>query len=67
MLYFHPWEFADIGDYNLPGYVKNPNGEKLTKKLDKLIENLLKSRGEFVTCAEFCEKMTIENSTAKVF
>ena len=67
MLYFHPWEFADIGGYHLPGYVKNPHGEKLTKKLDKLIENLLKSGGEFVTCAEFCEKMTIENSTAKVF
>jgi peptidoglycan/xylan/chitin deacetylase (PgdA/CDA1 family) len=39
-LYFHPWEFTDISNYNMPGYTKKPNGEKLLKKLEKLIETL---------------------------
>ena len=57
MLYFHPWEFADIGEYKLPGYVKKPNGEKLVKKLEFLIEDLLKQNAEFVTCKDFCKNL----------
>ena len=57
MLYFHPWEFADIGEYKLPGYVKQPNGEKLVKKLEFLIEDLLKQNAEFVTCKDFCKNL----------
>ena len=57
MLYFHPWEFADIAEYKLPGYVKKPNGEKLVKKLEFLIEDLLKQNAEFVTCKDFCKNL----------
>jgi len=57
MLYFHPWEFSEIGAYNLPGYVKNQNGEMLIEKLDKLIMNLLQAKAEFVTCKEFCKTL----------
>ncbi|WP_159468180.1 polysaccharide deacetylase family protein [Dyadobacter sp. 3J3] len=55
MLYFHPWEFAEIGDYKMPGYVKSPDGQELVDKLDKLIQNLKKQNAAFVTCQEFCE------------
>lgn len=53
-LYFHPWEFADITKYKLPGYVKNPCGEKLLFKLERLI-NDLREEGEFKSIAEFLE------------
>lgn len=54
MLYFHPWEFAEIGDFTMPKYVKSPDGQALVDKLDKLIQNLKKQNAEFVTCQEFC-------------
>lgn len=56
MLYFHPWEFADIGDYELPGFVKNVNGEKLAGKLDSLITALKKQDAQFVTGHAFCDQ-----------
>lgn len=55
MLYFHPWEFADIGGYNLPGYIKKNNGEQLTEKLRVLIDFLKKRKANFITCREFCQ------------
>jgi peptidoglycan/xylan/chitin deacetylase (PgdA/CDA1 family) len=57
MLYYHPWEFADIGHYNLPGYVKTPNGQKLTNKLEQLIKSLKSQGASFVTCREFVENL----------
>jgi peptidoglycan/xylan/chitin deacetylase (PgdA/CDA1 family) len=62
MLYFHPWEFADIGHYNLPGYVKNPNGEKLVQKLDSLITELKNSKAEFITSQGFCSYLINSNA-----
>lgn len=55
MLYFHPWEFANIDKYTLPRYVKSPNGQKLTNKLDQLIRNLRETNTEFVTCDTYCD------------
>jgi hypothetical protein len=57
MLYFHPWEFADIQRFKLPGYVKKPDGEKLVGKLETLIVSLKKNGGEFVTCQALCEEL----------
>ena len=62
MLYFHPWEFADIGHYNLPGYVKSPAGEKLVQKLDRLITELKKSKAEFCTSQDFCSYLMSSDS-----
>lgn len=45
-LYFHPWEFTDIGHYKLPFYVKKDSGRQLTDKLSKLIGDL-KQHGSF--------------------
>ncbi len=41
-LYFHPWEFVDINQYTLPGYVKNLCGEQLLNRLNNLIQDLRK-------------------------
>ena len=57
MLYFHPWEFAEIGQYKLPGYVKSPDGDILLKKLEDLIVYLKKRNGEFVTANMFCKTL----------
>ncbi|MBE9462212.1 polysaccharide deacetylase family protein [Dyadobacter subterraneus] len=54
MLYFHPWEFAGIDHYKLPGYVKKPNGERLIQKLDYLISALKETGAEFITSQDYC-------------
>jgi peptidoglycan/xylan/chitin deacetylase (PgdA/CDA1 family) len=55
MLYFHPWEFADISGYKLPIYIKKNNGEQLAEKLNVLIDFLIKREANFITCREFCK------------
>lgn len=57
MLYFHPWEFADISGYRLPNYIKEPNGDKLIQKLSYLIVELRKIGSEFLTCKDFCTQL----------
>lgn len=54
-LYFHPWEFADIQGFKIPGYIKKYDGEKLLERLSKLIDNL-SGYGKFVTISEFLEE-----------
>ena len=61
MLYFHPWEFADLSAYTLPGYVKKTDGDKLTAKLDRLIRAMKKRNAAFVTCNAFCDKWEGDN------
>lgn len=47
-LYFHPWEFTDIWEFELPGYAKRWSGEKLQHRLYRLIKDL-KAEGDFTT------------------
>jgi peptidoglycan/xylan/chitin deacetylase (PgdA/CDA1 family) len=47
-LYFHPWEFTDIWEFEIPGYAKRWSGEKLQHRLYRLIKDL-KAEGEFTT------------------
>ena len=47
-LYFHPWEFTDIWEFEIPGYAKRWSGEKLQNRLYRLIKDL-KSEGDFST------------------
>lgn len=42
-LYFHPWEFANLGRYALPGYVKTPSGEKLLYRLERFLGHIKKN------------------------
>ncbi len=46
-LYFHPWEFIDISNFNLPGYIKNKSGKVMVDKLNKYIV-WLQRQGQFV-------------------
>ena len=54
-LYFHPWEFTPIDNYNLPGYVKKHSGNALLKRLERLINDLSKY-GNFVTTEQYLTK-----------
>ena len=51
-IFFHPWEFADISGYELPGVVKKRCGDAMLERLDWYV-GWLKKRGEFVTMGEF--------------
>ncbi len=62
-LYFHPWEFANLKTYSLPGYVKKPSGVQLLKKLDRLITDL-KTMGAFDQLKNFEHKKASETSKA---
>jgi peptidoglycan/xylan/chitin deacetylase (PgdA/CDA1 family) len=51
-LYFHPWEFTNIENYNLPSYVKKHNGKALLERLERLINDLA-HEGEFITTNQY--------------
>lgn len=34
MLYFHPWEFSDLREFNLPKYIKSKHSKRMLKKLE---------------------------------
>jgi peptidoglycan/xylan/chitin deacetylase (PgdA/CDA1 family) len=51
-LYFHPWEFVDLGRFKMPGYTKKPCGDILLEKLERLIIDL-KKEAQFITMDSF--------------
>ena len=55
-IYFHPWEFTDLDDFErfgFPGYVRKNTGSKMIKRMDSLI-NWMKSKNyPFGTFQEF--------------
>lgn len=51
-LYFHPWEFTSLQQYQLPAYVKRYSGEQLTERLKRLLKEL-SVYGEFKTISEY--------------
>lgn len=55
VLYFHPWEFTNIKNYNLPAYVTKYCGQRLLQRFDKLIKEL-KSDCKFMSMQNFIEK-----------
>lgn len=65
MLYFHPWEFTDLSAYKLPIYVRKPDGDLLTTKLDRLISALKRQNTLFVTCNTFCDRWEEDNIRPK--
>ncbi len=56
-LYFHPWEFVDITNYNLPRYVRRLCGLPLLHRLQHLIEDL-KKEGDFIAMKSFVQMNT---------
>ena len=58
-LYFHPWEFIDLGKYAMPGYTRKPDNTVLLKKLERLIIDL-KIEGDFTRMDSFTENYFIK-------
>ena len=55
--YFHPWEFADLGKFRVvPWYIKKNSGDRLAKRLGKLVDGLKESGYEFVSYQEFLKR-----------
>jgi hypothetical protein len=62
-LYFHPWEFADIGGFGLPGYITRCSGDRLAAKLERYL-SWLKRRASFITFSEFDHSIRDARSAA---
>ncbi|TWF37471.1 polysaccharide deacetylase [Chitinophaga polysaccharea] len=54
-LYFHPWEFVDLKDYNIPAYTKRHAGPVLQDRLSKLLKDL-SAEGSFITMHNYLER-----------
>jgi len=55
-LYFHPWEFTDISQFALPGYIKRRSGFPMLCRLKRYL-TWLKCQAEFITYAEFSPQL----------
>ena len=53
MLYFHPWEFSRIRQFNLPRYINNIDGLELLRKLEKYIVFCKKQGYNFIKVRDF--------------
>jgi len=51
-IYFHPWEFTDISEFELPHYIKKDSGVKMLHKLETYLA-WLKAQGNFITISQF--------------
>ena len=51
VLYFHPWEFADLSAYGLPRYVRRVDGPRLGRRLAGYLR-WLSGRATFVTMTQ---------------
>lgn len=57
-IYFHPWEFMDIGPrkkYNFPFYVTKNTGLKMVKRFERFIQWGLQKGYHFVRTSDFVE------------
>ncbi|HIJ60544.1 MAG TPA: DUF3473 domain-containing protein [Nitrospirae bacterium] len=55
-IYFHPWEFTDLSEFNLPFYIKKHSGIEMLQRLEDLL-NILKNEGTFMTNAHYVNKI----------
>ncbi len=54
-LYFHPWEFTDLTQYRLPGYIRKGSTGELLVKLKRLVRDL-SGEGEFTGMYDYLKK-----------
>jgi peptidoglycan/xylan/chitin deacetylase (PgdA/CDA1 family) len=54
-LYFHPWEFTEIGGYGLPRYTGKPDGSELLSRLQQLLTDL-KKEADFISMQQYVER-----------
>ena len=60
--YFHPWEFTDFGGFRMPWYIVKNSGDKLTQRLDWLIQKLKTDGDVFITYGEYAKEWQINHS-----
>ena len=53
---FHPWEFTDISEFKIPGYIKRKSGQPLLNMLEKYIVFCKKMDYEFGTIDSYLEE-----------
>lgn len=51
-IFFHPWEFADLSEFDLPHVVKRRYGQAMVERAELYLA-WLKRRGQFVTFTQF--------------
>ncbi|MFA6944681.1 MAG: polysaccharide deacetylase family protein [Pedobacter sp.] len=59
-IYFHPWEFTELGDqvrFGFPAYVSRNSGEKMIHRMDAFIRHLKTKNYAFNTIQEFSERI----------
>ena len=57
-IYFHPWEFTELGDqerFGFPGYVSRNSGRKMIERMDQFIGALKLKNYSFSTLSEFIQ------------
>jgi hypothetical protein len=57
-IYFHPWEFTELGDqerFGFPGYVSRNSGRKMIERMDQFIGALKLKNYSFSTISEFIQ------------
>jgi len=62
-LYFHPWEFTDLGDkerFGFPAYISRNSGNKMIERMDSFLTYLKRNDYEFSTIWDF--KLSIQKS-----
>ncbi len=58
--YFHPWEFFELSEhpeFGIPYIIRHRSGQPMCQRLDRLVAMLVKQGHEFITYAEFAERM----------
>ena len=53
-IYFHPWEFVDLSNYDIPNFVKKHSKDIMINRLEKYVL-WLKNKAEFITMNQFFE------------
>lgn len=56
-IYFHPWEFTDISNFQLPSFIKKCSGREMVCRLEQYLIGL-KKQGEFITFSEFAKLLS---------
>jgi len=57
-IYFHPWEFESIEEFDIPAYIKNNTGKPMIELLKSYIEWCLEKDFRFNTIKEFLNQYT---------
>jgi len=62
-IYFHPWEFTDLKDFErfgFPAYVRKNTGIKMIKRMEKLISWMKVKNYTFGTFQEFIQTISVK-------